>query len=151
MEGQLNLFQSEFRNGNNVRFQTSYFARINSKKLPQEVRDRGISIALSARWWSGKKYPPLFPPYKILKFEDDQEYWEIYYREVLSELNPKTVWNDLVEMNNGRTDVILLCHESWKDIQSGKKFCHRRMVASWLKQELWEEVPEFDPDKLGRV
>lgn len=149
IKGQMELFESEFKK--EVRFQTSYFARINSKKLPQEYRDRGISIARSARWWNGKRYPPLFPPYDIINIEGYNEYYEKYYREVLSNLSPRMVWNDLVELNGGNVDVIILCHESWKDIESGKKFCHRRIVAKWLESELWETIPEFDPEKVGRI
>ena len=39
-------------------------------------------------------------------------------------------------------DCVLVCFESPKDIASGKKFCHRRMVAGWIETELGIVVPE---------
>ena len=36
---------------------TSYFARINSKKF-NHLKDKGIQISRSARYWQGAKYPP---------------------------------------------------------------------------------------------
>lgn len=119
---------------------TSYFARINSKKFPDSFRERGVSIATSCRWWSGKKYPPLFPPKEIIMLEDYVVYKMEYYEKVLDNLDPQQVWDDLVELVG--SNAILLCHESEQDIVSGKKFCHRRIVAEWLEEHLWEKVPE---------
>lgn len=135
---------------------TSYFARINSKKFPDSFRERGVSISLSCRWWSGKRYKPLFPPKDIIMLEDYEEYRVQYYERVLNQLDPQQVWDDIVGMA-GR-DAILLCHESEQDILSGKKFCHRRVVAEWLEENLWEKIPEvgkldyekMDYGKFGR-
>jgi hypothetical protein len=68
--------------------------------------------------------------------------YEILYRDqVLSKLDPQKVYDDLGE------DAILLCHEKWDDIKSGKAFCHRRIVAEWLEEELGIEVPELEDVK----
>ena len=57
---------------------TSYFGRANSKNF----KDRGIrfvSVARSCRYWSGEKYPDLFPTWEMIKMEDEEEYDEITY------------------------------------------------------------------------
>lgn len=121
---------------------TSYFARMNSKKF-NHLKDKGIQISRSARYWQGAKYPPLYPTWDLINLEDEEEYRRRYRKEVLDKLDPWEVYNDLGE------DAILLCHESIAKIESGEQFCHRHMVAEWLEEELYNrygiqiEIPEL--------
>lgn len=108
---------------------TSYYARMNSKKF-EHLKDKGVQISQSARYWNGKKYPPLYPSWELIGINDREEYERRYKEEVLSKLDPLEVYSDLGE------DAILLCHESIAKIESGEEFCHRHMVAKWLEEEL---------------
>ena len=99
-----------------------------------------VSIARSDFPWTMKgyrfnKYPALLPTLALLRGWragniTESEYTQRYYKETLSKLNPEKVYNDL----DGK---ILLCHEP-----SGM-FCHRRLVARWIKESLGAEVPEL--------
>lgn len=43
---------------------------------------------------------------------------------------------------NELKDCTLVCFESSKDLATGDKFCHRRMVAGWIEETLGIVVPE---------
>ena len=107
---------------------TSYYAK--SSKSPDAV-----SIALKTpTWYNGKEYKKLAPKYWFLKkYKEDgnkEFYIEQYQKEILNKLNPQEVYNELGE------NAILLCWES------SEKFCHRHLVAKWLKKELNIEISE---------
>lgn len=106
--------------------QTSYFSKYRG--------DSGVCIALKhPDGFQGKCYPPLFPKWSFLskyfKDHDEEAYTREYHAQVLSKLDPQKVYNDL-------KDCVLLCWEG------PNKFCHRRLVAQWLKDALGAEVPE---------
>lgn len=61
--------------------------------------------------------------------ENNRYYIEEYYKQVLSKLNPETVYKDL-------DYSVLLCYED------PDEFCHRHIVASWFELFLDEEVCE---------
>ena len=110
--------------GFNVR--TSYFRK--------HKESDGVSIAIKApSWFTGPSYPYLYPKWSFLKQYkidgDEVAYTKAYHDEVLSKLEPSIVWEQL-------KDRTLLC---WEKTGS---FCHRRIVADWLKQELGVEVGE---------
>lgn len=123
---------------------TSYFGRANSKAF----KDRGlrlVSVARSAKYFSGESYPDLFPTWDMIHLEDEEKYEKLYREKILSKLDPLKVWEDL-------QDAVILCHEKIDDIESGKTFCHRHMIARWLEEELWlkgidVEIPELKDDK----
>lgn len=93
-----------------------------------------ISIALSARYFSGACYKKLNPDWT---FKDDLPFsYKPKYNAILQKLNPNTVVNELSKISNGK-DVVLLCHEKEGD------FCHRRLVAEWLEKELNIKVKEL--------
>ena len=105
--------------------QTSYFAKSANNPL-------AISIARSApKWYHGKHYPALAPSWSLVKVEDPIKYEYRYRREVLDRLNPKKVLAEIEE------NAILLCWEK------PGEFCHRRIVAAWLSEELGIEIPEL--------
>ena len=76
---------------------------------------------MAPKFWFFQKY----------KQNHDEEYYILnYYKEVLSKLDPTQVLNDL----DGK---ILLCYEKETE------FCHRFLVADWLKFKLGIEVKEI--------
>jgi len=96
-----------------------------------------VSIAGRAPdWYKGREYKKLAPKYWIFKKykEDGDEafYTTHYYKEVLDKLDPKKVFAELGE------NAILLCWE-----EPGK-FCHRRLVADWLRDNLHIQVFEYE-------
>jgi uncharacterized protein (DUF488 family) len=108
---------------------TSYYAK--SSKLPNAV-----SIAGKAPdWYTGREYKQLAPKYWFFKkYKDDGDekfYTEQYKKEVLDQLDPKKVFEELGE------NSVILCWE-----KSGK-FCHRHLVAEWFKEKLGIEVTEL--------
>lgn len=123
---------------------TSYFGRANSKAF----KDRGlrfVSVARSCRYWTGERYPDLFPTWEMINMTDKDKYEKVYREKVLSKLDPVKVYEDL-------EDAVILCHESIDKIESGETFCHRHMIAKWLEEELWllgydVEIPELKDEK----
>lgn len=87
-------------------------------------------------------YDALLPSWDIIRLahaadyseESFLQYKEAYYRQ-LERLNAEKVYTDL-------RDCTILCFESPKDLASGRKYCHRRMVAGWIETKLGIVVPE---------
>jgi uncharacterized protein (DUF488 family) len=105
---------------------TGYFAKI--KSYPKGLRY--ISIARFNRYYSGETYIKLAPTPDMLSIESYEEYKALYYDRVLNKLDPIAVYKELGD------NAVLLCYESFSDIKSGKKFCHRRIVAKWLEDNI---------------
>jgi len=115
---------------------TSNFSRYNLEKKSNPLFSNPWKIARSARWYSGPEYPALYPSQSLLNAWNASEiseadYTKRYIEETLSRLDPRKIYHDLGE------DAVLLCHEA------PGKFCHRRLVAAWLEDNLGIEVPEF--------
>ena len=104
--------------------QTSNFAR-NSKHPNAVSISQGIP-----RWYKGRRYMPLAPSWELIKVEDATRYHQLYYEQVLSKLDPRQVYAELVP------DAIMLCWES------PGKFCHRRIAATWLEDALGIKIDE---------
>ena len=90
--------------------------------------------------YNGECYPKLAPQKefwavwnnnigKISEEENTRYYVEEYCKQVLAKLDPVEVYSDL-------KDKILLCYEKPND------FCHRHIVAAWIKLLLKVDVPE---------
>lgn len=96
----------------------------------------GISIARrSPKDYDGPVYLPLNPDSQTLILKksgkiDEKEYIKRYYNNTLSKLNAQEVYDTL-------KDKVLLCWEPDGD------FCHRYIVAEWIKKELGVEVKEW--------
>ena len=116
--------------------QTGYFAQV--KNYPKNQGYRFVSIARFNKFWQGDEFKKLAPPAELIKIEDEKLYTKLYYEQVLNKLNPQKVFEELGE------NAVLLCYEKWSDIASGKKFCHRRIVAKWLEKNLGITVDEFE-------
>lgn len=126
---------------------TSYFAKI--KKFPKNV----IPVAITAvvpDWYHGLAYASLAPKYDILmKYKDDHNeasYIECFNNTTLKHFNSLWVLYDLQEIVGSKIrfwessdyHVALICYEKPSD------FCHRHLVAEWLRQwgvecKEWEE------------
>lgn len=115
---------------------TGYFGKM--KSYPKDKEYRYISIARFNKFWYGEEYKKLAPPVSIIKIEDKELYTKLYYEQVLNNLNPQEVYNKLGD------NAVLLCYEKYADIEQGKTFCHRHIVAKWLKEKLGVEVKELE-------
>ena len=104
---------------------------------------RAVAISRTRpKGWTGRAYEPLAPPWRLVQAAksgeiDEEEYTRSFREEVLSKLDPAAVYADLGE------DAVLLCWE-----RAGA-FCHRRLVAEWLEEELGVLVPEVAEDGGG--
>ena len=114
---------------------TGYFG--NLKNYPQNKGYKFISIVRFNKFWRGEEYKKLAPPAEIVKLEDENLYTKIYYEKVLNKLNPHEVYAELGD------NAVLLCYEKWDDIKDGKTFCHRRIVARWLEENMGIKVEEL--------
>jgi len=102
-----------------------------SGHLPQAVAIcRGLP-----KGWIGRAYHPLAPSWNLIKARlKPADFIKAYSAEVLNKLNPTQVLQDL-----GGDDFVMLCWEP------PGEFCHRRVVAAWLKKELGLEIQELNP------
>lgn len=110
---------------------TSYFA-MNKFVLHDEIIP--VVISTSIPFWSDSfiLYDKLYPTndmlwdYKHGKITE-QEYVKKYRNDILSKLDPHEVYKELRELS-GDKPICLMCWE-----RSGK-FCHRHIVAEWLRE-----------------
>lgn len=114
-----------------MKIYTGNFANV---KKYQAAGLHPVSIAITARYFTGDVYRPLNPDRSFM-MEPEQSYTPKYERKLAS-LSAAGVVDDLRSLGKGK-DVILLCHEGEND------FCHRRLVASWLSREIGIEVLEL--------
>lgn len=120
---------------------TSYFWKATHEPEPDTCY-----VSISRQTQKGathiKSYPDLFPNWDIIKLAHASNYspqsFELYrkkYYEQLDRLNPNKVYEDL-------KDCTLICFESPRDLATGTKYCHRRMVAGWIEERLGILIPE---------
>ena len=90
--------------------------------------------------YQGKCYPELAPKLsfwkiwhnnigKVSEEENNKYYIQEYWKQVLSKLDPETVYRKL-------DNSVLLCYEP------NTEFCHRHIVAAWFEILLGVKVPE---------
>ena len=70
----------------------------------------------------------------ISEEENTRDYIQEYYKQVLSKV-------DIEELLKNEKDPILLCYEDSSD------FCHRHVVAEFIKMKYGIEVPEIEIDE----
>ncbi len=97
--------------------------------LPQAV---AISLGVP-RGWQGAQCAVLAPPRPLIKIMDPATFIPLYRAQVLDKLDPHKIIRDL-----GGDNFIMLC---WED---PGVFCHRRVVAAWMKKETGVLIEEFD-------
>jgi len=108
-----------------------------------------ISISLFPSKFNDVKfeYKALAPNYKILdnlkNKKINQEKFIQLYKEQLSELNPKNVFEHLIILTGG-FEPVLMCH------CAKTKFCHRHLVADWLEKHLEVDIKEFKQPNYKR-
>jgi len=96
-----------------------------------------VSIANSApQFYQGPTYRPLVPPWRLVKAYKEEKIDEVgyideYYKQLM-QLDPQEVYNELFVIHN--ENPVLLCWEP------AGEFCHRRIVAEWLRDTLGIEV-----------
>ena len=102
--------------------------------LPQAV---AISLGVP-RGWQGFRYLALVPPRALIKIMDPETFIPLYRTQILDRLDPYKIIRDL-----GSDDFVMLCWEA------PGEFCHRRVVAAWLRKHTGILVEELNP-KLRR-
>ena len=117
----------------NSYIQTSYFAI----KADDEC---AISISQGEpNFYHGLSYKPLAPPWNIIMdYKKDgnwQKYVQRYYEEVLDQLHPEEVFDNIMIL--GGHHAVLLCWEKYPE------HCHRSLVANWLNVALDLQIREF--------
>jgi len=98
--------------------------------LPQAV---AISLGVP-RGWRGCRYKALAPPRDLIKIMEPERFIPLYRAQVLDLLEPMKVIRDL-----GGDNFILLCWEA------PGEFCHRRVVAAWLRKHTGVLIEELIP------
>ena len=120
-----------------MKIYTSYFG--NSKKL-QQAGIKVIGIALyPPRWFNGISLKQVSPTKSILfaKDQTQEEYIRRYKSEVLAQQDIRQFLRT-VEHASGGQDVALCCYEKPGD------FCHRHILAEWIKGKTGVEIEEYD-------
>jgi hypothetical protein len=112
---------------------TSYFSKI------KKIKDSGITAIGIAR------FPPkhvqcvslwdLAPMPEMLKMNKEQ--YVDRYNIILSRLDPRQILKRIELLSCGK-DAALCCYEKPDD------FCHRHLVADWLKKKIGVDVREYD-------
>ena len=109
--------------------QTSYFAKYKE--------DNGVSIARwKPNWYDGRYNTRLAPTEEMVRLWKagkltEETYTSMYCEDVLKGLSAKKVYAKY-------KDCVLLCYEKTGD------FCHRRILAKWLEEELGVEITEYN-------
>jgi len=93
-----------------------------------------ISIARFNKYWNGPQMIEL-SPFPDMLYLSEKEYVPKFMR-ILATLSAIEIVQTIRKFANGN-DAVLLCYEKEGD------FCHRRLVAEWLKKEVGEEVREL--------
>jgi len=108
-------------------------------KVPDFYLDRGLPTC--------KKLAPKIGFFKDWKngIIDNNGYIVEYKKQVLDLLNPKEVFKELCEIypNVDDSKIMLICYESTRGGKD-KVFCHRNLVASWLRDNGFP-CEEFKP------
>ena len=105
-------------------------------RLAQAVAiSRGIP-----RGWQGRRYKALAPPRDLIKIMEPERFIALYRAQVLDKLDPMQVIREM-----GGYNFIMVCFEP------PGEFCHRRVVAAWLRKRTGVLVEEFNPKRRGHV
>lgn len=104
----------------------------------------GVSISIyPPNGFSGIQFLSLAPDkdtfYAKKNNEIDEEEFERRYRKnTLSKLNAEDIYKRF-------RNSVLLCWEP------PGTFCHRRIIASWIQEEIGIEVPEWNPEDEKKI
>ena len=119
------------------------------RKLPDYICPIAICGGIP-EGWNGACYKALAPKWGFFsewkKDHDNEKYTRHFFNEVLSNLDPHDVLNNLLGMSNGKVPC-MICYEKSGD------FCHRHIVAEWLNQALPQTVKcmEYDFNRKRKL
>ena len=112
---------------------TSYFAKLN--KLPDSLYSVSISLTQPKGLNNLMRLTLFMPTWDILnefkKTGDTEKYTQEFCEQILNDNSQKEVVEYLYSLSKGK-DIVLLCYES------PEKFCHRHLVAEWLRKGGYE-------------
>lgn len=122
---------------------TGYFAKANTY---HNMGYALVSIARTTPWFIAKELnvyscQALNPTDEILALKDNPpEYEKRYNEEILKKSKAIDIYHSLhlIAHQEGTDKVVLMCYEGIG------KFCHRYIVAKWLKDKLGMDVNEID-------
>ena len=104
----------------------------------------GISVGTPRGIPAGyRMFKPLAPTRTMLNL-DYPTYRMVYFRDILGQLDPAQVAEQLQKLAQD-ADPVLLCFE--KPPLTPSNWCHRRMVADWFQETLGLDVPEHEPER----
>lgn len=114
---------------------TSYYAR-------NSANEKSVSISASAPdYFKGPRMAELTPSWDLLNsFKEGNinqvEYGELYIELLKSrDLTAQKIYDSIHD------ETILLCYEK------AGEFCHRRVLAEWLEDELGVEIKEWQTEE----
>jgi hypothetical protein len=116
-----------------------------SVQLPPRMTAVGISRGVP-RNHSGSLRLRELEPGPWFKSVPPQEYLR-RYTDILNALDPAEIRDRLFALG---TAPVLLCHERARDIQAGRRYCHRHLVAEWLEDTLEITLQELYHPRLDR-
>ena len=119
---------------------TGYYAKL------KKYEEAGLyPVAISGKvpdFYMGVKYPVFAPRYDMFqRWKNGTITNEDYmkeYKEYLDTLERGTIQADLDPYNAEGSSLIFLCYEKSGD------FCHRHILAEWLKDNFNYEVKEYE-------
>lgn len=122
-----------------MKIYTSYFSK--GKKLT-DAGIKMIGIALKPpTWYMGVSVYDVAPTPSILYgTQTEEEYTRRFKHEVLARQDAQKFVDKIKAISQGK-DVALCCFEK------PREFCHRHIVAEWLKEKLNIEVDEYGVSK----
>ena len=88
-----------------------------------------------------KRYPALAPGAWFRSVERPE--YDDLYLDQLYRLDPNQVLADLRGLAGAGATPVLCCWELRWQIEAGRAWCHRHLVAAWLKGELGIEIAEL--------
>ena len=115
-----------------MKIYTTYFAKVS--KLPKNITPIAISLSVPKNM-KITKCPSLAPTWNILsnykEDGDEEKYIKRYKSDVLSKWTPKGLYKYFEDLVAGE-DIAFVCYES------PERFCHRHVIAEWLKEAGFE-------------
>ena len=125
-----------------MKIYTGYFAKI------KEYKEAGlipISIArFTPKWYDGDEEKYFAPSFRLLsRYKDKEIDIQDYTKDYLEGLDKDSVHFHLklIQQKNNNQPIVLCCYEKPAD------FCHRHLLADYIKRELKVQVTEFDTTK----
>ena len=123
-----------------MKIYTSYFGQL---KNLQKYNIIPIAICrFLPKYYNGLIYQNIAPSVDILNNCKNShfEYVQRFNNEILNQLSPLDVYNDLITLTNNN-DCALLCYE-----KTG--FCHRFLVSDWLNNNINLNISEYNPNSI---